>query len=77
LTATLSVEGPDVVINDTRWLLIDMFVEDLTAEEWYVVLSVHGPVERYPFNKGSESGKPNNGVKCPGWMITLYLIGSL
>jgi hypothetical protein len=67
LTATLSVEGPDVVINDTRWLLIDMFVEDLTAEEWYVVLSVHGPVERCPINKGSGSEKSNNGVRCPGW----------
>lgn len=45
LTATLCVEGPDVVVNDTRWLLIDVFVEDLPAEEGYVILSIHGPVE--------------------------------
>jgi hypothetical protein len=44
LAATLCVEGPDVVINDTRWFLIDVFVEDLTTEERNIVLSVHGPV---------------------------------
>jgi hypothetical protein len=47
LTATLRVEGPDVVINDTRWFLIDVFVKDLTAEEGNIVLSVHGPVQGY------------------------------
>jgi hypothetical protein len=45
LTATLCVEGPDVVVDDTRWLLIDVFVEDLPAEERYIILSIHGPVE--------------------------------
>jgi hypothetical protein len=45
LTAALGVESPDVVIYDSGRFLIDVFVEDLTAEEWYVVLSIHGPIE--------------------------------
>ena len=46
LTAALSVEGPDVIVDDSWWLLIDMFVEDLPSEERHVVLSVQRPVQR-------------------------------
>lgn len=46
LTAALSVEGPDVIIDDSWWLLVDMFVEDLPSEERYVILSVQRPIER-------------------------------
>jgi len=36
----LRVEGPDVVVDNTRRLLVDILVESLTAEEREVVLGV-------------------------------------
>jgi hypothetical protein len=40
LAAGLRVELPDVVVDYTGWFLVDVFVEDLTAEENEVFLGV-------------------------------------
>lgn len=41
----LGVEGPDVVVYDSRWLLVDVLFEGLAAEEGDVGLGVERPVE--------------------------------
>lgn len=40
LAAGLRVELPDVVVDYAGWFLVDVFVEDLTAEEDEVFLGV-------------------------------------
>lgn len=45
LTARLCIEGPDVVVDDSWWLLVDVLLEGLASEEGYIGLSVEGPIE--------------------------------
>lgn len=45
LRRRLGVEGPDVVVDDARRLLVDFFVELLAAEEGQVALRVERPVD--------------------------------
>lgn len=41
----MGVEGPNVVVDDPRWFLVDFFVELLAAEEREVALCVQRPVD--------------------------------
>lgn len=45
LRAGLGVEGPDVVVDDSGWFLVDILLEGLAPEEREVGLGVQGPVE--------------------------------
>lgn len=45
LRRALRVKCPHVIVHDPRFLLVDLFVEGLAAEEGEVVLGVEGPVE--------------------------------
>jgi hypothetical protein len=76
LTATLCVEGPDVVINNTRRLLIYVFVEHLTAEERYIILCIHGPVERDSDIHRSETGQKQD--RCDMlWLVQLQCLDKI
>lgn len=33
LTRALRIERPDIIVHDARWLLVDVLVKELTAEE--------------------------------------------
>lgn len=44
LTGRLSIECPDIIVDDARWFLINILVKELAAEE-RCLLSVQGPVE--------------------------------
>lgn len=65
LATTLGVESPDIVVNDARRLLIDMFVENLTTEEWNVVLSIQRPIQRDSINQSGTSSRYIT-VECSG-----------
>lgn len=41
----MGVEGPDIVIYDSRGFVDDVFVEFLSAEEGEIALCVKGPVK--------------------------------
>ena len=45
LTTALGVEGPGVVVDDARVLLVDVLVEGLAAEEGQGSLGVERPVQ--------------------------------
>jgi hypothetical protein len=45
LGAALRVEGPYIVVDTSRRLRVHVLVEDLTAEEGNVFLSIERPVE--------------------------------
>jgi hypothetical protein len=47
LGAALGVEGPDIVIHNPGWFLIDFLMERLPAEEGDVSLCIQWPVEVY------------------------------
>lgn len=44
LTGRLSIECPNIVVDDTRWFLIHILMKELAAEKRYL-LSVQGPIE--------------------------------
>jgi hypothetical protein len=45
LATALGIKAPCIVIYNTRRLLVDIFVKDLTTEKGYVVLGVERPIK--------------------------------